>query len=558
VIKTAKVRIKRVKSGLTLKVMPDDRGNLTFRNTVLLVNLVSKIYQKTSRPTMNQILSFLLVTIALLNSPCTKAQVSQIVYSEPEREDGRRTNFEIIGKINGNFLVFKNNNSNNAISVYDSTMRSEKRVQLTFMPERYINIDFIAYPDYFLVFYEYQKKSIVHIAAARHDAQAQLIGQPLELDTTQVGFASNNKIYTTTVSEDKQRIMVFKINSHDPKNFLFTTFLYDFNLKLVDRHRLYLAMEDRNDLFTDFLVDNQGTFVFAKYLRSGSNDYVSRVSVVTKGPVADSFSVRDMGAGNRILDEIKIKVDNNNSRYIISGFYYQERRGNIEGLYTVLWDKATNERVEEKVSVFSDELRALAKSTDATVKTAFNDFFIKHIITKRDGGYLLVSESQYTTSRGNMFNRWDYMNPAYGYAPGYYNPYYGPYNNPWARNYGAYATRFHAENIMVLSFDKESNLQWSNVIPKSQFDDETDNLISNELVNTGGELHFLFNNYERRNLLLNDQSISPEGRINRYPTLHNLDRGYDFMPRYGKQVSSWESIIPCLYRNYLCFAKVEF
>jgi hypothetical protein len=265
-----------------------------------------------------------------------------------------------------------------------------------------------------------------------------------------------------------------------------------------------------------------------------------------------------MGAGDRILDEIKIKVDNNNNRYIISGFYYKQRRGNIEGLYTVFWDKAGNDRVDEKVTVFSDELRALAKSTDAGIKTAFNDFFIKHIITKRDGGFLLVSESEYTTSRGSMFNRWDYMNPAYGYGPGFYSPYYSPYYNPWARNYGAYATRFHAENIMVLSYDKESNLQWSNVIPKSQFDDESDNLISNELVNTGGELHFLFNLYERRNMLLNDQSVSPEGRITRYPTLHNLDRGYDFMPRFGKQVSSWESVIPCLYRNYLCFAKVEF
>jgi len=103
---------------------------------------------------MNQILSFLLVTIALLNSPLAQAQVSQIVYSEPDREDGRRTNFEIIGKMNGNFLVFKNNNTNNAISIYDSTMRSERRIQLTFMPDRYINIDFVAYPDYFLVFYE--------------------------------------------------------------------------------------------------------------------------------------------------------------------------------------------------------------------------------------------------------------------------------------------------------------------------------------------------------------------------------------------------------------------
>ena len=507
---------------------------------------------------MNRILSFLALLLALLNGPLAKAQVSQIFYSEPEKDDGRRTNFEIIGKMYDNYLIFKNNSSSNAISIYDSTMKVQQRVPLSFMPEKYINVDFIAYPDYFILIYEYQKKSIVHIAAARLNAQAQLIGQPMELDTTQVGFASNNKIYSVIISEDKQRLMIYKINSHDPKNFLFTTFLYDNDLKLIDRHRLYLAMEDRNDLFTDFLVDNEGTFVFAKYLRSGSNDYVSRVSIVSKGPAADSFSIRDMGAGDRILDEIKFKVDNNNNRYIISGFYYRQRRGNIEGLYTVFWDKATNSRVEEKVTVFTDELRALAKSTDATVKTAFNDFFIKHVITKKDGGYLLVAESQYTSSRGSMFNRWDYMNPAYGYGPGFYSPYYSPYYSPWNRNYGPYSTRFHAENIMVLSYDKESNLQWSNIIPKSQFDDETDNLISTEMVNTGGELHFLFNLYERRNMLLNDQSVSPEGRVTRYPTLHNLDRGYDFMPRYGKQVSAWESVIPCLYRNYLCFAKVEF
>jgi len=34
------------------------------------------------------------------------AQAPKIVYSEPEKEDSRRTNFEIIGKMNGNFLVY--------------------------------------------------------------------------------------------------------------------------------------------------------------------------------------------------------------------------------------------------------------------------------------------------------------------------------------------------------------------------------------------------------------------------------------------------------------------
>jgi hypothetical protein len=509
---------------------------------------------------MNRALSSLLLALILTMVAATvEAQVQQITYSEPEREDGRRTNFEIIGKINGNFLVFKNNNSNSAISIYDNDMKLQQRVPLSFMPDKYINVDFVAYPDFCYVIYEYQKKSIVHCTAVKLDNQARKIGEPVELDTTQIGFASANKIYTTVISEDKQKIMIFKINSKNPRNFMFTTFLYDAGLQLIDRHRIYIPMEERNELFTDFQVDNDGQLVFGKYLRSGSNDYVSRVSIVTKGPTSDSFSIKDIGAGDRILDEVKFKVDNTNKRYILSGFYYKQRRGNIEGLYSVIWDKASNSRVEEKVTVFNDDLRAQAKSSDANLRMAFNDFFIKHIITKRDGGYLLVTESLYTTSRGNMFNRWDYMyNPAFG-PGGFYSPYYySPYYNPWGRNYGNYATRFHAENIMVLSFDAESNIQWSAIIPKSQFDDETENLISHELVNTGGELHFLFNLYERRNMLLNDQSISPEGKVTRYPTLRNLDRGYDFMPRYGKQVSSWETIIPCLYKNYLCFAKVDF
>jgi hypothetical protein len=77
-------------------------------------------------------------------------------------------------------------------------------------------------------------------------------------------------------------------------------------------------------------------------------------------------------------------------------------------------------------------------------------------------------------------------------------------------------------------------------------------------MNTGGELHFLFNIYERRTLLLNDQSINAEGKVTRYPTFRNLDRNIEFMPRFGKQVSARSIIMPCQFRNYLIFAKIDF
>ena len=152
---------------------------------------------------MNRALSSLLLALILTTIAATvEAQVQQITYTESEREDGRRTNFEIIGKINGNFLVFKNNNSNNAISIYDNDMKLQQRVPLSFMPDKYINVDFIAYPDFCYVIYEYQKRSIVHCTAVKLDNQARKIGEPIELDTTQIGFASTNKIYTTVISED--------------------------------------------------------------------------------------------------------------------------------------------------------------------------------------------------------------------------------------------------------------------------------------------------------------------------------------------------------------------
>ena len=490
------------------------------------------------------------------------AAAQQITYSDPEHDDNRRTNFEIIGKISGNFLVFKNNRSDNAVSIYSQDMKLVQRVNLNFLPEKYINVYFIPYSDHFYMLYEFQHKNIVHCSVVKMDGSCKILSEPVDLDTTQIGFTSSNKIYTTLFSEDKQRIMLFKINSKNPRNFLFTTFLYDANLLQLDRHRIYLEMEERDENFTDFSLDNEGGLVFAKFLNNSGGNYISRVKMITKAPTADTFSIKDAGTGERLLDELKIKVDNTNKRYILTGFYYKQRRGNIEGLYTLLWDKSADTKINENLTPFNDEVRTLAKSSESNLRTAFNDYFIKQVITKKDGGYILISESAFTTSRGNYFNRWDYMN---GYSPFYgpgYGYYYGsPLYSPWNR-YGYYngntPLRFHAENIMINSFDKNGLVEWSNIVPKTQYDDESENQLSYQTMNTGGEIHFLYNQYEGRNLLLNDQSIGPDGKITRYPTLKNLDKGYEFMPRHGRQLSAKQILIPCLYRNYLCFAVVEF
>ncbi|MDQ2751449.1 MAG: hypothetical protein M3R72_00320, partial [Bacteroidota bacterium] len=103
-----------------------------------------------------------------------------------------------------------------------------------------------------------------------------------------------------------------------------------------------------------------------------------------------------------------------------------------------------------------------------------------------------------------------------------------------------------------------AKLSWSSVIHKSQYDDNTDDFIGYTTMNTSNEVHFLYNQTERKNVLLSDQTVTPDGKVEQQPTLKNLDRGYEFMPRLGKQVAAKQMVIPCTYRNYICFAKVDF
>jgi hypothetical protein len=152
---------------------------------------------------------------------------------------------------------------------------------------------------------------------------------------------------------------------------------------------------------------------------------------------------------------------------------------------------------------------------------AFNDYFIRNIITRRDGGFIIGSESYYTTSRGSSYNRWNYLYGSPFLRPSdyyYYSPYYGSYWYGSRWNDGG-NVRYQADNIVIMSFDKTGQKEWANVITKEQFDDQSDDLISYQVMNTGGQLHVLFNNMERRTQLLNDFSITPDGKISRSPTL---------------------------------------
>lgn len=486
------------------------------------------------------------------------ANSQRVIYSEPDRNDYRQTEFEIIGKVGGNILIYKNIRNSYAMSVYDMDMKQTERVKLEFLPDRIINADFLAYSDYCYMFYQYQKRNVVYAMAAKFDGTGKIVGEPVTMDTTEISFLASNKIYSVINSDDKEYIGLFKINSKNEDNFLVTTILFDRNLARKEKNYLPIAMPEHHDYLTEFTVDNNGDFVFARAAQSQENEKIQKLFLLTKKMGSEQVKEFPLNLNSRFLDDVRVKVDNYNKQYLISSFYSKSRRGNIEGLFTCVWDKGMDSVKLINAIEFDESLRNEAKG-DNSVKGAFNDYFIRNIIVRKDGGFLLAAESFFSTGRGGGYNRYNYMYGSPFLRPmDYYmfNPY--GYGYPWYRyNSLGQSTRYNAQNITVFSFDSTGRVDWSNVLNKNQYDDETDAFIGYSLLNTGDQLHFLFNQQERRLQLLTDQSISPEGKVTRNPTLKNLDQGYDFMARYGKQIGSRQIIFPCMYRNYLCFARLD-
>jgi len=501
---------------------------------------------------------FLMIGIAMVQFALSQ----KIVYTEPDRDDSKDMKYEIIGKLNGKILVYKGSQSVHYINVFDNEMKLVNKIKLDYLTERVFNVDFVRYNDFAYLFYQYQKRNIIYCMAAKIDADGNKIGDVIQLDTTDSREVQNNRIYSFVQSADKQKIAFYKINTVSDKVHYITTLLFDTELKLQYKLSESVAMKDRNSFLTAFELDNKGCFVFLKATSTNGNDNINKLTLIYQDAVSKAFNYLEIKKPDNIfLDEVKLKADNLNQQYILTSFFSNKRRGDVQGMFVCLFDMISKAQKNSVATLFNNEFREDAKG-DASVKAAFNDYFIKEIIATKDAGFLAIAECEYTSSRGgNNLSRWDYFNNSPYYSPGSFyslgSPGFSTY--PWSRYGSNYnVTRYYADNIAIVSFDSTGKINWSNLVRKSQFDDNEDAFIGFGLFNSGNQLKFLFNQLERGQKMLNQQSITPEGEIIRSATLKGLDKGYDFMPRNAKQVGAQQIIVPCMLRSFLCFAKIDY
>ncbi len=502
---------------------------------------------------MKIILLFVSVCISALYF---SANAQTISYSPVENVNYRNLSFEIVGKFSDKFIVYKNPNRRHEFTIYDNNMALIQTVRADFIPDRAVNIDFITYPDYFLVFWQHDRGNTSRFSAARISPEGKLVSSVMELDAFKTSLFSNRSSYGLTCSEDKKKILLYRILE---KNDIYdlTSKVYDEGLGLLDSSFNLIEYNQRREYFSDLSITNEGSRVFTKVRHNARAEFINFLEIFSQRMQSDSLLKVIVPLDERLISETFLKIDNVNDRYILNSFSYKKFAGNVEGTFTAVIAAKPFALTHKAINIINDTL--LAKlSGRPDWRTAFDRLNLRNIILKKDGGFMAVTEEYFTQRRfGNTFDdRFAASNFRYNdyflYNRGSYG-YYRPFNEG-----SSTGTVYNYNDIIAFSFSKDLKLQWNRVINKTTSAIENDNFLSFANMNAGGEIHFLFLEKDKNRQIVSNHALQPDGSVKRYATLKGREAGYFFMPRLARQTGLQQMIIPCIVRNNLAFAKIDF
>ncbi len=484
---------------------------------------------------MNSIKATLLLFCLSISPAILKAQ--DVIYSPYDKFDFRGDEYAVVGMAGGYTYAYESSPGNAMLYAYDDSMNKVATVLLDFFPDKIYQVRFIPYPDKIIVLYQALESNKVVQYAALLDERGRLKGKPLELGETKTSiFGATKTYFSSAVSENKKNILIY--SAYDKGDEI------EFDGKWLD-DKLAITKRSHASFSTDNKVEhgelnlgNDGVVYMAAYNTVGTQNYADRYWITTLKPGATSFEGKELPLEDKYAASGYMKVDNVNNRVYFGGFYSDKKNGSYNGLIYAAYDISGGAFVSKKMIPFDEPLLSAAGARHRN--HAFDNYEVKQLIVKNDGGFVMVAEIHFVTTRSN-------------YTPGMgYYSYYSPYMTNVVHEY-------HYDDIMALSYNKDGVRDWSSFIPKQQYSQEDGGVFSSyALLNTGGTLAFLFNDFNVAHSRIQLAAVAPDGKTDIHSFTAEGNDYPDWLPKSGKQVAGRVLIVPCFHKKQICFAKVVF
>lgn len=419
------------------------------------------------------------ILLLVLSASLTQAQKVTVSDEITLRND---LSYDLVGKIDSNFILFRDRGTKFEARIYDQELKLKSDKEIT-LADRNCNVfASLATPNSFFVFYGFRHRGDFYMQADQMDGNCNIISS----DTIKV---FENVLLNPNIrfarSEDRTKIIFFT----DEKDHEMAVVLFDLTSKktIYDR-KIYFKETYLKDDFRSLLVTNKGDMILIlekNNYRSKKDKHVFEIHrFYPNTEVAQLFIVPVF---RFVSFHSKFVYDNVNKQLIGGGVYSQKNLTRAEGVYYLRHTLESGS--EEKIttyafqSKFDEEITRRSKD-----KNEFSQLEVSEIALHQDGGALLIMEIKKEYERRSAYGSGRNLS-----LPG------GGYRNPMLVDY-------YYEDMALFSINAEGNLLWTDILHKKQYSHDDEGIFSS---------FFLFKNPSRLRLVYNDE-ISSENTVSEY------------------------------------------
>lgn len=476
--------------------------------------------------------------LVLLGFLSLQAAAQEVIYAPYQKFDHRKGDFAVAGRVGERIYTYRSSGEEHFLDAWDDSMNLRATVVLDFFPAKVSAAHFVPYPDHIVVLYQTTERNRSLLYAARLDERGLLQGRPLLLEEMKTGiFGSGGDLYDYTVSEGKNFILFYRAEEGRKDITLRGWLLNNQGQKVKSINANYAAAGSVRP--GDLIVTDQGSVYLTALRTAGVKDYAGEGVLLQLDSGTRRLTVLPLPLKDIYLSSVFMRVAGSSGQLVIAGFYSDTKNGQYDGVYFTSYDPVAGAFAPLRQMPFTERLRAATGARNT--KKAFNDFVIRNLVVRKDGGFVLVAENAFVSAR-----------TASG-PYGFYSYYYGPFV------YGATIREYYYNDIVALSYGPDGTLEWSSFVRKSQYSQEDGGRFSSfAFLNTGGSLAMLFNDFNNRRSSIQLAAIDGAG----HQEVRSLAAGEasdpDWLPRLGRQTAQRELVVPCLRRGEICFTRVTF
>ena len=379
-------------------------------------------------------------------------------------------------------------------------------------------------------------------------------------------------VFTVATSRDSSKIVIFNRQPNENKQQEFSLAVFDSDFKELWSKEAKLPYSKKNFSIEDYQLDNQGNVYLLGIIyteganrleRRGKATYQYDIVAYRQDDTRTEAYEYKIDMKDRFISDLSFKIGDDGD-LICAGFYSEKGAKSVKGSCFFKINPKTHDQTSISSRPFDfqfmttnlsernkERAKAAIEKGDKEAEPELYDYSIDKLITRSDGGVIMVAE-QYFIDERLRYNNYGYGN----WGSPFYNPYaYSSIYDPYGYRNGNNRQPdyiFNYNDIIVVNIQPDGEIAWSARIPKRQTSVNDFGMYSSYGMSiVADKLYFVYND-DPKNLdpkakkiatetpdkysVVTIAEVNRDGQVRRAPLFQNKENGVVVRPKISKQV----------------------